>query len=183
METRKCTKCDQIKPIEEFLTHKRYARGRRMQCRECTNKDRRAWRVRNLKRSRANDRTYWEKNKDHIAKQERVRALSNPARKMLSSAKRRAKIIGLPFDLCLSDITIPEKCPVLGIVLKKGKEKLCASSPTLDRIDSKMGYVKDNVMVISWRANNLKSNATLKEMQLLAHFYTQLHEDTLDAAA
>jgi hypothetical protein len=36
-----------------------------------------------------------------------------------------------------------------------------------DRKDNARGYVKDNVRVISWRANRLKSDATLEELRLL----------------
>ena len=37
------------------------------------------------------------------------------------------------------------------------------------RIDSALGYTRGNVWVISWRANMLKSNATIAELrQLLA---------------
>jgi hypothetical protein len=39
------------------------------------------------------------------------------------------------------------------------------NSPSLDRIDTSKGYVKGNVWVISWRANKLKSDATLAELE------------------
>jgi hypothetical protein len=41
------------------------------------------------------------------------------------------------------------------------------NSPSLDRIDNTKGYVPGNVWVISWRANDLKRNATLEELKLL----------------
>lgn len=39
---------------------------------------------------------------------------------------------------------------------------------TLDRIDSTKGYELGNVQIISYRANTLKSNATLEEIERLA---------------
>lgn len=39
---------------------------------------------------------------------------------------------------------------------------------TLDRIDSSKGYTPDNIIVCSWRANNLLKDATAAEMALLA---------------
>jgi hypothetical protein len=41
------------------------------------------------------------------------------------------------------------------------------ASPSLDRIDNALGYVKGNVRIISFRANALRSNATLEELQAI----------------
>ena len=38
-------------------------------------------------------------------------------------------------------------------------------SPSLDRIVSSLGYVKGNIRVISYKANRVKSNATLEELR------------------
>lgn len=65
-------------------------------------------------------------------------------------------------------------CPVLGIPLFKGTGKLTDNSPTLDRIDSTGGYTKDNVLVVSARANRIKSDATIEELLKVALYYLQL---------
>lgn len=66
-------------------------------------------------------------------------------------------------------IPLPLYCPVLGIKLEykkgKGKGNYTYNSPTLDRIDSSKGYTKENVKIISWRANRLKYDGTLKEFE------------------
>ncbi|MAO21760.1 MAG: hypothetical protein CMJ25_13510 [Phycisphaerae bacterium] len=92
----------------------------------------------------------------------------SPENLMLKSAKKRATAKGLPFDLDVSDIVIPEQCPVLAIPLFKGKGVACDNSPALDRITPNKGYVKGNVAVISTRANRIKSNATYEEIQMVA---------------
>ena len=91
----------------------------------------------------------------------------NPKSLLVMQAKNRAKKKGLPFDLSTSDFEIPEKCPALGIILKRGKGKLADSSPTLDRFDNNKGYIKGNVFVLSWRANRMKGDATLEELKQL----------------
>ena len=58
-------------------------------------------------------------------------------------------------------------CPLLGVPMWKNSEEPCANSYSLDRIDSSKGYVKDNVWVISRRANAIKNDATLEELELL----------------
>ena len=91
----------------------------------------------------------------------------NPEKILLSKAKVRAKKHNLPINISLEDITIPEFCPVLGIELKQNKNIASDNSPSLDRINPNKGYVKGNIRVISFRANSLKSNATIKELQAI----------------
>lgn len=80
---------------------------------------------------------------------------------------KRVKALGLTSDVELDDIIIPENCPVLGIKLVSGQGRGAhlPSSPSLDRINPNLGYRKGNIRVISYRANQLKSNATLAELR------------------
>jgi len=88
----------------------------------------------------------------------------NRAGVILQNAKGRSRRENLPFDLTIDDITIPEVCPVLGIPLRHGKQ-IQDSSPTLDRLIPSLGYTRGNVWVISNRANKLKSDASLAELE------------------
>ena len=47
-------------------------------------------------------------------------------------------------------------------------------SPSVDRIDPNGGYVRGNIVVVSWRANRLKGNAMVNELRAIADFYEQL---------
>lgn len=98
------------------------------------------------------------------------RYFSTPVQQMLSQAKIRAKRDGREFNIDKTDVVIPTHCPVLGIELHHGKRAACDHSPTLDRRDTTKGYVKGNVFVISHRANKLKSNMTLEEIEALASY-------------
>lgn len=94
-----------------------------------------------------------------------------PERYLLQCAKGSAKKTGREFSLVEEDIKIPSHCPVLGIPLEvKAGLGLRDNIPSIDRIDSSKGYTKDNIQIISWRANNLKSNGTLEEFQKLVRF-------------
>jgi hypothetical protein len=86
---------------------------------------------------------------------------------MWTHAKARAKNLSVPFNLEPTDITIPVTCPVLHIKLAVNKRTWKDDSPTLDRIKPALGYVRGNVRVISWRANRLKSDATLGDLEAL----------------
>ena len=96
----------------------------------------------------------------------------NPEKALLSGCKKRAKKKGLPFNLDLDDVIIPEKCPVLGVKLShnRGQGGPGWSSPTVDRVVPEKGYIKGNVRVISNRANFIKTNATADELMAVAKY-------------
>lgn len=99
-------------------------------------------------------------------KENRDRQNSRLVPYMLSRCKYRARKAGVPFDITVADITVPQSCPVLGIELTRGKGSgFHAASPSLDRIVPLRGYVRGNVRVISARANLLKNNATVSEIE------------------
>lgn len=98
-----------------------------------------------------------------------------PLQRVLHRLKNRAASKNIPFDLKVEDIIVPEKCPILGIELKWSTTGCNPNSPSVDRIDSKKGYTKDNIIVISNRANFLKRDASLEEMRAIVNFYEGLN--------
>lgn len=102
---------------------------------------------------------------------ERVKS-NSPEWKMHQRAKRRAKELDRKFDLEFSDIVIPERCPILGIplVVYKGRSGGNPNSPSLDRVNSSLGYTKDNIQVISHRANMMKTDANKEELLAFANW-------------
>jgi hypothetical protein len=72
--------------------------------------------------------------------------------------------------LNIDDIIIPEVCPVLGIPLKVNTSRVSSGSPSLDRKDNNKGYTKDNTYVISYRANSLKNDATIEELEKVINY-------------
>lgn len=87
---------------------------------------------------------------------------------LLVGAKYRAKRDGHGINISLEDIPdIPKQCPVLKIPLHvhEGVSGWHDDSPSLDRIDSSKGYLKNNIRIISNRANRLKADATLEELE------------------
>lgn len=99
-----------------------------------------------------------------------------PEQRLRQSARQRAKKLGLPFNLSKTDIQIPAKCPILGIELKVNSQIFADNSPTLDRLIPEKGYVKGNVMVVSFKANRLRNNASLDELRKITEFYSRLLE-------
>ena len=97
-----------------------------------------------------------------------------PEIRLIAAAKAASKKRGIAFDLVRSDIAIPVTCPVLGIAIRKVRGPRTDNSPSLDRIMPERGYVRGNVIVISWRANRLKQDASVDELRKLADFYQRI---------
>lgn len=92
--------------------------------------------------------------------------------RLKNSAKKR----NIPFSLTLTELnslTFPISCPILGIPLNTNKIQ-SDNSYSIDRIDSSKGYEIDNIIVISWKANRLKNNATSEELNKISQFYQSL---------
>jgi len=105
-----------------------------------------------------------------LRKQQNINwAKQNPEKYIYSMLKARANRQGIEFDLDLSDIIIPEYCPVFGIKLEIGRGKgKTLNVASVDRIDPAKGYVKGNIQIISFKANVMKSNATIEELKRFA---------------
>lgn len=96
--------------------------------------------------------------------------------RLLQQARVRAKKFEVDCDLTLDELIaiFPEdgKCPVLGLDLKWGcngkANRWC--SPSLDRVDPKGNYTKSNIRIISWRANKIKSDCTVNEIELILKY-------------
>lgn len=93
---------------------------------------------------------------------------------LLSNSRQRAKRSGIEHTLTREDIVIPDVCPVFGIELKREDRDTWMHAPSIDRIDNTRGYVPDNIIVVSRRANILKRDATPDELYTLAIFYRNL---------
>lgn len=115
-----------------------------------------AWYYKNRERSKAT-----------ATKSRKRRAAKDPLFYAVQHAKSRAKRFKIPFNIKSSDLVLPEFCPVLGVKLLVGKEKACFkdNTPTIDRLIPSLGYVIGNVDIISMRANRIKNDASLEELE------------------
>ena len=94
--------------------------------------------------------------------------------RLVYSAKQRAKKLRVEFSISWSDFEIPEVCPLRRVPLKVGRGQHTDDSPTLDRKDPRLGYVKGNVWVISHKANRLKGDYTPYELKTFCEIALEL---------
>lgn len=87
--------------------------------------------------------------------------------------KQSAHKRGIDFTLTildLYDLSFPITCPVLGIPMKFNRGRPQGDSYSIDRLDSSIGYTIDNIRVISYRANRLKSDGSKTEISKIAEY-------------
>lgn len=143
---------DRMVPVEWFSKKARSPDGLSYDCKECRTKY-------NAEKG-GTHYIRWKKN--------------NPVGALMAGRRADAKQRGIEFTITEDDVIIPDVCPVLGIpiVCTAGKTRT-NNSPSIDRIDNSKGYVPGNVVVISWRANLLKKDASINEIIMLAEFYSK----------
>lgn len=129
---------------------KEYSAKRQKTKQALCNAESRAWALANPERTR------------EIEKASRDR---NKLKAIFRNVRKRAKARGMEFDLDLSDLEVPEVCPVFNVpFVLNATWANCDFSPSVDRIDSSKGYVKGNVQVISRLANCMKWTATPEQL-------------------
>lgn len=93
----------------------------------------------------------------------------NPEKTMFRNAFSRAKLKGYEFTITHADVVIPEACPCCGVKMKvqcgPSGRGATPSSPSLDRINPKLGYIPGNVAVICNDCNMTKGKAGIAELE------------------
>jgi hypothetical protein len=155
------------------------------------------WYQNNKEQVKAKAKQYYHNNKDKVLEDaKKYREANRPKiqekgreyyrrklkNRLLNAARARSRKYGYEFDLTEKDIVLPKYCPLLGIEMfvtesRKGSKH---SSFSLDRIDSSKGYTKDNVWVISHKANSMKSDSNYEDFKKMADNWKQFHENGYD---
>ncbi len=170
---KKCRICKLEKPLEDFHVAKRNRDGRQYICKLCEKDRKQEWYSKNKEEVLKKQKEYYAENSEEILlKMKTFKENDYPknlAKYMLRRAKERASKKQIPFDLTIDDIQIPKFCPILGLELSVSERNGDKSkSPSLDRIIPELGYVRDNIQVISNLANTMKNCATKDQLNKFA---------------
>jgi hypothetical protein len=85
--------------------------------------------------------------------------------KLRNHAKRKGRVSQLSALDLYREFPKDRRCPVLGVLfVTEGRHPY---NPSVDRLDPSKGYVRGNIAIISWRANAIKRDATLAELEAL----------------
>lgn len=116
---------------------------------------------------------YYQINKEKVLQKAREYRQKKREYFLWQTIKHRCKKDGTEFTLSVNDIVVPEFCPALGIRLVFGDDSGRDCSPSVDRINPKLGYTPNNIQIISKRANTIKSDATPEEVMKVALWMAQ----------
>lgn len=162
-----CTKCLLEQPLDNF--YKKNSTQYHTQCKSCHKIRVAEYGRRNPEKKKKWSKTSFDNQDDKSTYYKRYRE-KHPLRVLLGFAKKRAKERGLEFCLTENDLILPDECPILKTTFEKGTDY----AASIDRIDSSKGYTKDNVWIISRKANIMKSNATPVELENFSKWIQQL---------
>lgn len=90
--------------------------------------------------------------------------------RIIKNVRNRAKRSKIDFDITVEDLIWNEYCPILGIKLDYHPGANRWHQVSLDKTDPKKGYVKGNVVVMSMRANSIKQDSTVDEIEKLLDY-------------
>lgn len=161
---------EQTERAEYFKTYREANKEKR-------NEADRQYRQKNAEAIKARRAKYREENREAIRQRARDYYKEHPECFVLHNIKTRAKKQGVPFELTAEDLVTPEFCPVLGIRLERStnpKGGVTDCAPTVDRLIPELGYIKGNIIIVSHKANRIKNNATVEELETVARFYRDL---------
>lgn len=99
--------------------------------------------------------------------------------KWANTIKTRAKKKNIPYDLDADflESILPTHCPIFGVELQRGLGFAGQFSPTVDRLIPERGYIRDNVIIVSKRANQIKSDASVDEIKMVFEYYSNIMVD------
>ena len=170
MSTKVCGRCKEELALDAFGVNRASKDGLQSHCRVCDL----------VSQAKAKEKPTNKKNrkKYEVSYREAKRDIHSwRLKKLYHAARARAKEKGRFFELTpefVESLYPPDgRCPVYGTELVWGDRGFRENSPSIDRIDSSGGYSKDNVQIISWKANRLKAYATLEDLELLVAFMKQ----------
>ena len=167
-QSKECPVCSTVKLFSEFNNNKAAKDGKQRLCRSCDNT--------RLKENRNARREHYKKYEKNYRK-ERFNDLSYRLQNLLNASRARARNKNREHTLTKEDLydlyPVDNKCPVFGFDLEWNTSGFRETSPSIDRIDSSKGYTKDNVQIISWKANRLKSYATVEDLEAVLAYMKQ----------
>ena len=175
---------DRNVPTSQFYRHASRPDGLSHSCKICVKRQTRDSRLRNIDAARAVGRRNYQNHKQKYLSRTKATYATNKGTKLwisqqlINNAKTRAKAKSLEFNITRDDVIVPERCPILGIPLVRSDHAATDNSPTIDRIDPTRGYTKDNIHVISKRANVIKSYGTPEEHKRIYEYFSTLANET-----
>jgi hypothetical protein len=163
MSFKKCPGCEKELPLAYFSKDKYRSDGLRRKCKGCSSMEFKAY---------SKTENYKERLERQVEANKKLKQedpMHRWVRDTFYNVKARAKKLGVEFSLTKEWLkeNAPATCPLLDIELVYNADKSVENTASVDRKDSTKGYTVENCKIISFKANRIKSNASVAELQLL----------------
>lgn len=152
-----CKRCGVEKAMAEFHKDKGRRDGKRSVCKKCDHAIHEIY-VKSNREHLSKYRSDWyRRNVKHMAEKNKTFYLKFRAKRLIDGARKRSVIKGLPFDLDVYRKEIQARidagfCEISGVPFNLNDGKTF-DSPSIDRIDCKIGYVYTNIRIVCFAMN------------------------------
>lgn len=166
--SKECKTCKVYLPLSLYAVNRAEKDGLQRACKSCDNARQKKRRIEKRSEMQQYGKDYRKKNFTNI--EFRLQGL-------LNASRARARLKNREHTLTKQDLLelYPHdgKCPIFGFDLEWNGSGFRETSPSIDRIDSNKGYTKDNVQIISWKANRIKGYASVEDLEILLAYLKQ----------
>lgn len=166
--TKICSTCMVEKSVFDFTKNNSAKDGLQYKCRSCDLEYQKERRIKNKDKVLEYSKNY---------QANRRKDFDFRLQMLLNASKQRSKKKARENTLTIQDIkdAFPKDgmCPIFGIKMVFGDAGFRENSPSIDRLDSTKGYTKDNIQIISWKANRIKKDASIQELELILAYMKQ----------
>lgn len=138
-----CSKCKKGRSIKFFHNDSSKNDGKKSRCKFCVNK---------VNPYKLSQKEYYKLNKEKYKQ-------SGLKHHIIHNVKKYITDDSIDFNILPEDIDIPEYCPILNIRINTeytGQSGPKDNSPSIMLLDESKGYVKDNIMMVSYKANKIR---------------------------
>lgn len=111
----------------------------------------------------------------------RLRAVYSRPVALYWAAKDRASKQGREFTITreyVERLVAPMVCQATGLGLEWDDELRAPLRPSLDRIDSSLGYTEDNTRVVCWLFNQMKGQFSDEDFEAVARAFLRMRSST-----
>ena len=153
-----CTKCGEEKPLAEFHYRKKAAGLRHAWCRLCMNRHSKMQYHANVGQRRTRSLAYSKSPEARLRKRAYLQTPRGRTCSLYMTTKSRAKKLNVAFDLdkyWIETRLIAGVCEVTGLefdlTVGCGRGPF---TPSIDRVEARAGYIKENCRVVCWSLNS-----------------------------
>lgn len=130
-----------------------------------------------LAKAKLSSKDFYDSNRVEILSRAKKSREKHYEKSLFRQVKSRCERNGIPFNIDLSDIVIPEFCPLLKVKLTRTQgQGRVDSNASVDRINPSLGYTKGNIQILSLKANTMKQNASQEELETFARSILEIKE-------